>query len=411
MFCKSALLSLALAVAVSASPITQDGGIAIALTKRGSLTHPNGTFNGEKAVAARLKLESKHRQNLINLEHNIGSAKFQELYPGVDTSKLAKRAGIPLTDQEDDLEWTGSISIGSPAQTFNVDFDTGSADLWVPSSSCSSCKGHKQYNPSRSSTSQSERGSFSIEYGDGSTASGSVFTDTVTAGGVTVTNQYLSGVTSESSEFTQDPADGLMGLALTPISELGHDPFFVSAVNQGVVAESVFGFKLAPSGSELYIGGTNSRLFSGSLEYHPIVKNNGFWQIGNGKALLNGRTVASDIQTIIDSGTTLMGAAESTVAAFYNNIPGSGFNDQFQTYTFPCDQTPQVSFSWGGKTWAIDENDFNLGQVSGNDCAGALTVVDLNQPSNVWLLGDTFMKNVYTAFSIDQNAVGFAALA
>lgn len=121
---------------------------------------------------------SKHRQNLINLEHNIGSAKFRELYPGVDTSKLAKRAGIPLTDQESDLEWTGSISIGSPAQTFNVDFDTGSADLWVPSSSCSSCRGHKQYNPSHSSTSQSERGSFSIEYGDGSTASGSVFTDT-----------------------------------------------------------------------------------------------------------------------------------------------------------------------------------------------------------------------------------------
>lgn len=135
------------------------------------------------------------------------------------------------------------------------------------------------------------------------------------------------------------------------------DPFFVSAVKQGVVPESVFGFKLAPSGSELYIGGTNSRLFSGSLEYHPIVKDNGFWQIGGGKALLNGRAVASNIQTIIDSGTTLMGAAESTVAAFYNNIPGSGFNDRFQTYTFPCDQTPQVSFSWGGKTWAIDVNE------------------------------------------------------
>ena len=29
----------------------------------------------------------------------------------------------------------------------------------------------------------------------------------------------------------------------------------------------------------------------------------------------------------------------------------------------------------------------------------------------MWLLGDSFMKNVYTAFSVDKNAVGFAALA
>lgn len=69
MFCNSALLSLALAVAVSASPITQDGGIAIALTKRGSLTHPNGTFNGEKAVAARLKLERCVRPPVHSLNY------------------------------------------------------------------------------------------------------------------------------------------------------------------------------------------------------------------------------------------------------------------------------------------------------------------------------------------------------
>lgn len=67
MFRKSALLTLALAVAVSTTPITQDRGIAIALTKRGSLTHPNGTFNGEKAVAARLKLEKYVRAQVFHL--------------------------------------------------------------------------------------------------------------------------------------------------------------------------------------------------------------------------------------------------------------------------------------------------------------------------------------------------------
>lgn len=42
---------------------------------------------------------------------------------------------------------------------------------------------------------------------------------------------------------------------------------------------------------------------------------------------------------------------------------------------------------------------------------GSLAGQDIGLGSNVWLLGDSFMKNVYTAFSFDKDSVGFAKLA
>ena len=92
---------------------------------------------------------------------------------------LEEEMVVDVYDEEDDLEWAGTISVGTPAQKFLIDFDTGSSDLWMPSSSCSSstCRSKTRYSSSKSSTSSKKSGSFSIQYGDGSTVSGPVYTD------------------------------------------------------------------------------------------------------------------------------------------------------------------------------------------------------------------------------------------
>ncbi|KAI0633574.1 acid protease [Trametes polyzona] len=419
MFCKASLITVALALIASASPI-QESGISVPLTKRSSLTNADGTFNRDKAIISTVNTQNKYRANLINLEKNVGRHAFKEgaeIKPlAVLPAHLTKRQNEPLTDEENDLEWAGTISIGTPAQKFLIDFDTGSSDLWVPSSSCrsSTCSNKKKYTASASSTGSKKSGSFQIQYGDGSTVSGPVYTESVNVAGISVKNQYFSPVTTLSSSFADDPIDGLLGLAYPAISNLNQEPFFNTAIQQGAVKEGVFGFKLASSGSELYLGGTNSRLYTGSIEYHPVDTSTGFWQLTGAKAYVGSTAAVSGFETIIDSGTTIMYGPPAAVKALYGKVRGSAVFDADQGYySYPCDSPPSVSFSWGGKKWAISAENFSLGETESGSgqCVGALAGQDLGLGSNVWLLGDSFMKNVYTAFSFDDDAVGFATLA
>ncbi|KAJ7492420.1 acid protease [Mycena latifolia] len=400
-------------------------GISVPLRRRTTLKTPAGVFDKDKAIAATVATKNKHRQNLINLKKHKGPAAFPavrssnkplaEIPAAILGALLKKRQAELLTDENEDVEWAGTISIGTPPQNFMIDFDTGSADLWVPSSSCNStaCSLKSKFNANFSSTSTKVPGSFTIQYGDGSTASGPVYKDNVVVAGVHATNQFFSPVTTLSSGFAGAPVDGILGMAFPSISNLGQKPFFNTAASNGTLKSNAFGFFLAENGSELYLGGTNPKLHNGTIEFHTINSTSGFWQVPGASVKLNSTAIFSKFETIIDSGTTIMYGPPAAVHTLYSKIPGAAaFDAAYGFYTFPCDSVPSISFSWGGRDWEITSANFNMGQTAegSSDCVGALAGDDLGLGSDVWLLGDSFMKNVYTAFSFNRSAVGFAAL-
>jgi hypothetical protein len=114
-----------------------------------------------------------------------------------------------------DLEYTIDVTIGG--QTLRLDADTGSSDLWVFSTELTgvSLSGHQVYDPTKSSTAKIVQGAtWKISYGDGSSASGNVYADTVKIGTVSIPNQQVELAQQASSQFVQGQgSDGLIGLA------------------------------------------------------------------------------------------------------------------------------------------------------------------------------------------------------
>lgn len=79
-----------------------------------------------------------------------------------------------------------------------------------------------------------------------------------------------------------------------------------------------------------------------------------------------------------------------------------------------------MSLTFGGTAYPIAPDDFNVGTVDakGKMCLGAVFAVDSatsssgssSSSSPSWIIGDSFLKNVYTVFRLTPTpaAVGFA---
>ncbi|GAA5913078.1 hypothetical protein JCM5296_001672 [Sporobolomyces johnsonii] len=329
----------------------------------------------------------------------------------------AKTGAVGLTAYDDMSLWAGSMSIGTPAKTFIIDFDTGSADLWVPSVNCTSaaCNPHTKYNPADSSTAVSVPGKkLSITYGDGSSAQGTAWTDTVTIAGMTAMAQTFGAANSLTSDFQDDPYDGLMGMAYSSISTLGTNTVFDTLMSESKTASSQFSFYLAASGSELYLGGMDqSKYAAGSTVFYPVTSES-YWLLAS-QANVNGSAVSEvgTFSAIVDTGTSVIVAPTSAAEAFWAAVPNSGVYGSGY-YTYECASPPSISFSFGSsyaEQWAVAGDSLNLGRVSsGSDrCVGAIVGADIG--INAWILGASFLENVYSTFDFETNSVGFSDLA
>ncbi|KAF8756165.1 Xylanase inhibitor N-terminal [Rhizoctonia solani] len=357
---------------------------------------------------------------------NVSVEQLQTTHARLFRRQAAQNTTITLTDIGPDLLWSGPVTVGS--KTFNVDFDTGPA---------AQCAGKNIYTPSQvshiflilnadlrhaysvqSSTSAKTPNTFQISFGDGSAVRANVFTDTVSIGGLAITNSGVGAVTQLSQSFTNaggDTSDGLMGMAFPVLAESKQTPYFSNLAKlsptQGMMSFKFVG-KNAP-GSELTVGGMNTAAFIGQVAFSPVLTTQGqppsFWTINMGQASVGGKPVQTASQfATIDTGTSVVIAPQADAQAIYAAIPGSKLG-QNGLFTYPCNANPDVALNFAGQNFNIKAADMSLGSDATNTtCVGAIVP---SAQRNAWLVGDSFLKNVYTVFDQTNLQVGFAKLA
>ncbi|KAF8577518.1 acid protease [Ramaria rubella] len=324
---------------------------------------------------------------------------------------------VPAQDVQNDLEYVVSVVVGTPGVSLLLDFDTGSSDLWVWSSELrSSVAGHTIYNPSASSTAKQVSGaSWNISYGDGSSASGNVYTDTIKIGSLTIPTQAVELAEQLSSSFLQEGgSDGLLGLAWPSINTVQPNSVLTPVANliQQGIAPGLFSVALDQGdGNGFYSFGGIDAAKAGVQESHitftPVDNSQGFWMFASESASVNGQTISQSGNTaILDTGTTLALVSDDTANAIYGAIPGAQMNQQQGGWVYPSDaQVPTVSFAVGDNLYTVNPSDFAFGDAGSGMTFGGIQSRG-NNPFDI--LGDVFLKSVYAVFDEANTQIGVA---
>ncbi|KAF1966168.1 acid protease [Bimuria novae-zelandiae CBS 107.79] len=310
------------------------------------------------------------------------------------------------------------VDIGG--QTVNLDFDSGSSDLWVFSTDLpkQATVGHGIYDKAKSTSFKEMTGAqWQISYGDGSGAAGTVGTDAVTIGGVTVQNQAVELANVVSRSFAQDTnTDGLVGLAFSNLNTVNdgtkktpQKTFFDNVMKD--LDMPVFTADLDPDGTGVYeFGKIDATKFQGEMAWIPVNASTGFWQFPSAKFAIGGKVVDNPTasQAIADTGTSLLLVDQNVADAYYSQVKGAQNNAQVGGYIYPCSATlPDMSVAIGDTYMAkIPGNQITFATVdkANTTCFGG---VQGNMGAGLQIFGDTMFKAQFVAFNGGNQSLGF----
>ncbi|KAI1494430.1 secreted aspartic proteinase precursor [Biscogniauxia mediterranea] len=348
--------------------------------------------------------------------------RLQQIVDNHKAKIASNKATSGSVAHDGDLMWLTPAGIGTPAQTLNLDFDTGSTDTWVFSTDTKprEVEGQVLWNPKNSSTARLVHNcTWSIMYGDFSTSEGICYQDTFTIGDLVIPNMTIESATDVSDMFTESAdMSGLVGLAWPALKQTVPPQKSLIEFLPDVLEEPVFTVDFQHNGTGSFnFGFIDDKLHSEDISYINIDKSDGFWGVKATAFAIGGSDLQYSFSTpksvIVDTGSTLLFAPSAAVDTYFDNVPGSNFSYQEYGYVVPCDaQLPDF-------LWEISDDDGNkiTGAVPGaylvyahstnTSCYAGLQ--SLGTVSGIQgIYGDIFLKSGFVVFDIGGGRLGVA---
>jgi hypothetical protein len=387
--------ALAIASSVAATPVQKRDAFSVEQVARGTFRK-----NGPAQMVKTLRKYGKAvPDNLLAAAEN-GASVQAEADTGSDPA---------VPNDAYDSAYLSPVTVGS--NTVHLDFDTGSADLWVFSSlqAQSSLSGHDYYKVDASKRKSGY--TWKISYGDGSGASGQVYADKVTVGAVTATSQAVEAATAVSAQFSQDvDTDGLLGLAMSSINTVRpqQQTTWFDTV-KGQLAKPLFAVTLKYHAAGTYdFGYIDSSKYTGPITYINADTSQGFWGMSaSAYSIGTGASTKASIEGILDTGTTLIYTDAAIVKAYYAKVSGAKNDSTQGGYIFPCTATlPDFSITVGGVKQVVPGKHINYAPVGDGTCFGGMQT---NEGIGMSIFGDIFLKSKYIVHEMGSTPrLGFA---
>mmetsp|Transcript_2484 Transcript_2484/g.5025 ORF Transcript_2484/g.5025 Transcript_2484/m.5025 type:complete len:381 (+) Transcript_2484:23-1165(+) len=330
---------------------------------------------------------------------------------GLKSSYQVKDDGSIVINDYQNSQYYGEIALGTPEQTFNVIFDTGSSDLWVASSNCDdSCGRHAEYDSSASSTYTANGTVFEIMYGSGPVSGYQSF-DRLNMGGLVVEQEFaeVTDASGLGAAYKLGKFDGILGMAFSVLSVNNIPTPFDTLVSQGMVDTAQFAFYLGDSRAdkgELVLGGSDPEHYTGDITWVDLLSAT-YWEITLNGMSVDGTVYTTGTKAIVDSGTSILTAPTEVVAQIAAQLGAKEIIEG--EYMLQCDYEglPDFVFTIDGNDYTLSAEDYLL--PDGDLCLLGMIGMDIPKPTGpLWILGDVFMRKYYTVFDTENKRVGFA---
>lgn len=329
-----------------------------------------------------------------------------------------------LVHDYQNAQYYGEISLGTPAQKFQVCFDTGSSNLWVPSSSCTSmaCKMHTKYDSSKSMAYTPNGTTFDIHYGSGG-VSGFLSKDVLNFAGVTIPVTFAEVTKESGMAFIMSKFDGIFGLGWPSISVDGVEPPFQQLYETGKIGLNLFSFHLGDNSGqdgELMLGNYNLAKFSGSITWIPLNAET-YWQIPFGGVSTNDKycrtkyhVTNAATNAILDTGTSLLAGPTAEVKPLLTKMGATQVMPWIQEYKVDCSTVsslPDLVFMLNGNSFTLTADEYILQMTQKGQTTCLVGLMPFDMPSGrdpMWILGDVFLRKYYSIFDVGNQRVGLA---